>query len=539
MGGVALLVLVIGASTAIVERPPVGRTIASFPRMVAPTAGARLPLGVSTILSADESQEPPEDLRCRWKLDAAGRARPLSLPQDEGPQKDSFSISNCSLNVRFGEIEGIRPGAHLLSLETVLNHDHDGIASTPSRKTVPVTLVAGGFSAVGVAPGVALPGDPNVVLYGEGFDQRTQVRLAGPVYSLESPQKPLCELARRRCPETPLAAAVGPGGTSLRVRLPSSLAPGLYRIAARRGRDFATRWLTVEAVRKIIPPPRIDQHRRALPVYSGQTLQGTLRPRGDPSGVFWDYNLFYFVATAGSVIDVSLSRVETTKPWEHPDELDPELYIVAPDGAVLDDLWNADSGPGFDLNASVTGGRLARAGLHLIIAATTKGGGKYELRFVNHPGPACASRDQFASLVGHEPFSINLKFPFPSVAAMLDPLGRPLGDAPVNFRPVPGEGWRPEFPFEAGIGFVGGAGTRTNFRGLAAVRALLVGDGTVENAPFLPDPVLVATFQGDNPPRSPHARRGLVAAVSYLVRQVDLVTGEISLNPYDFNKTRP
>ena len=43
-----------------------------------------------------------------------------------------------------------------------------------------------------------------------------------------------------------------------------------------------------------------------------------------------------------------------------------------------------------------------------------------------------------------------------------------------------------------------------------------VGDGTVENAPFLPDPVLVATFQGDNPPRSPYARRGLVAAVSYL-----------------------
>ena len=66
-----------------------------------------------------------------------------------------------------------------------------------------------------------------------------------------------------------------------------------------------------------------------------------------------------------------------------------------------------------------------------------------------------------------------------------------------------------------------------------------VGDGTVENAPFLPDPVLVATFQGDNPPRSPYARRGLVAAVSYLVRQVDLVTGEISLDPYDFTKAGP
>jgi hypothetical protein len=268
-------------------------------------------------------------------------------------------------------------------------------------------------------------------------------------------------------------------------------------------------------------------------------LQGTFRARGDPSGVFWDYNLFYFVATAGSVIDVSLSRVDTTKPWTHPDELDPELYVVAPDGAVLNDLWNADSGPGFDLNASLTGARLSRSGLHLIIAATTKGAGRYELRFVNHPGRACAPRDQFASLVGHEPFSINLKFPFPSVAAMLDPLGRPLGDAPVNFRAVPGEGWRPEFPFQAGIGFVGGAGTRTNLRGMAAVRTLLVGDGTVENAPFLPDPVLVATFQGDNPPRSPHARRGLVAALSYLVRQVDLVTGEISLEPYDFTKTGP
>jgi hypothetical protein len=507
--------------------------------MIAPSAGARLPLGVSTILSADESQEPPEDLRCRWKLETATHGKSLSLPQDEGPQKDGFSISNCSLNVRFGEIEGVRPGPHLLSLETVSNHGHEAIASIPSRRTIPVTLVAGSFSAVGVAPGVALPGDPNVVLYGEGFDRRTRVRLDGPVYSLDSPQKPLCELARRTCPGTPLAAAVGPGGTSLRVGLPSSLAPGLYRIAARRDREVATRWLTVEAVRKIIPPSRVGQHHRALPVYSGQTLQGTFLSHGDPSGVFWDYNLFYFVATAGSIIDVSLSRVDTTKPWTHPDELDPELYLVAPDGAVLDDLWNADTGPGFDLNASLTGSRLSKSGLYLIIAATTKGAGRYELRFVNHPGRACGPRDQFASLVGHEPFSINLKFPFPSVAAILDPLGRPLGDAPVNFRGVPGEGWRPEFPFESGIGFVGGAGTRTNFRGVAAVRALLVQDGTVENAPFLPDPVLVAPFQGNDPPRSPYARRGLVGAVNFLIRQVDLVTGEISLDPYAFTKARP
>jgi hypothetical protein len=71
------------------------------------------------------------------------------------------------------------------------------------------------------------------------------------------------------------------------------------------------------------------------------------------------------------------------------------------------------------------------------------------------------------------------------------------------------------------------------------VRALLVSDGTVENAPFPPDPVLVAPAQGDNPARSPHAQRGLVGIASFLIRQVDLLTGEISLEPYEFGKANP
>jgi hypothetical protein len=510
------------------------------PRIVAPSAQARLSLGVSTILTALESQDAsPAGHLCRWSLESVSKTPPLAIPQDAGPRKDGFSTSNCSLNVRFGSIEGAFPGQWRLSLETLSASGKEPPTSSPTRETIPITLVGRGFSALGVAPAVAVPGEPEVTLYGEGFDRQTRVRIDGPVYSLESPQKPLCELTAGRCPRIRLAAGIGELGRTLRFGLPSSLAPGLYRVAASRGSELASRWLTVEPHERTLPPSRGGQRQRALPIYSGQTVRGTFLPHSDPTGVFWDYNLFYFIATAGSVIDLSLSRVDTTKSWLHPDEIDPELYVAAPGGAVLPDLWSADRQPGSDFNAKLTSARLSKSGLHLIVAATTKGAGAYELHFENHPGPACGPRDQYASLVGYEAFSINLKYPFPSVAAMLDPLGRPLGDAPVNFRAVPAEGWRPEFPFEPGIGFPGGAGTRTNLRGFAAVRALLVSDGTVENAPFPPDPVLVAPAQGDNPARSPYAQRGLVGIASFLIRQVDLLTGEISLEPYEFGKANP
>ncbi|HSD71187.1 MAG TPA: hypothetical protein VLE54_00270 [Thermoanaerobaculia bacterium] len=512
---------------------------ASARRIVAPTAGARLSLGVSTILTALESPGAPQaGFRCRWSIESAGQSS-LSIPQDPGPRRDGFSTSNCSRNVRFGEIEGVHPGEWRLSLETLSSSAERAVTAEPERESIPITLVNRSFSAVGVAPAVAIPGEVFMTLYGEGFDRRTRLFLDGPVYSVESPQKPLCELAAGRCPRLRLVGWVGSGGTSFRFGLPSSVTPGLYRVAARRGLEQTTRWLTVEAPRKIVPPPGNAPHHRVLPIYSGQTIRGIFRPRGDSSGVFWDYDLFYFVATAGSVIDISLSRVDTAKSWLHPDEIDPEIYVAAPRGDVLADFWNGDVQPGSDFNARLAAARLSKSGLYLIVAATTKGAGEYELQFHNQPAPACGPRDQFASLVGAEPFSINLKYPFPSIAAMLDPHGRPLGDAPVNFRAVPPEGWRPEFPFEPGVGFVGGAGTRTNLRGLAAVRAFLDSEGTVDNAPFLPDTVLVASEQGENPAPSPHRTRGLVAALSYLVRQVDLLTGEISLEPYQFTKVNP
>jgi hypothetical protein len=42
--------------------------------------------------------------------------------------------------------------------------------------------------------------------------------------------------------------------------------------------------------------------------------------------------------------------VDTSKPWEHPDALDPEIWISSPDGFIPQNLVAFDNQPGVDLN---------------------------------------------------------------------------------------------------------------------------------------------------------------------------------------------
>ncbi len=69
----------------------------------------------------------------------------------------------------------------------------------------------------------------------------------------------------------------------------------------------------------------------------------TFAAGGDTTGTFADYNLYFFFGTAGSVINASLERVDTTMSWEDPASLDPHLEIIAPDGVLYANLLKREN----------------------------------------------------------------------------------------------------------------------------------------------------------------------------------------------------
>ncbi len=117
------------------------------------------------------------------------------------------------------------------------------------------------------------------------------------------------------------------------------------------------KWLKVEEAQKTYPVVPAAQHNLAPRIYAGQTVTGTFAAGGDTTGTFAGYNSYYFFGTAGSVINASLERVDTTKNWENPASLDPQLEVLAPDGVVYANLAKKDNQPGVDYNATITGAR--------------------------------------------------------------------------------------------------------------------------------------------------------------------------------------
>jgi hypothetical protein len=105
----------------------------------------------------------------------------------------------------------------------------------------------------------------------------------------------------------------------------------------------------------------------ARPITSGQTVNGSFAENGDSSGATNDFSLYYFVAAAGSRVSLRLERADTSLPWEHPDSLDPQISLVAPDGFVYENLNRQDVAPATDLNAELTDVVLGQTGMWLIV----------------------------------------------------------------------------------------------------------------------------------------------------------------------------
>ena len=364
------------------------------------------------------------------------------------------------------------------------------ISATFLGFTAPAPLNVVAKTLSGVAPGWVVAGDSTPVIYGSGFQPGSTVTLTGPVYSLTDFQNPLCTVGGN-CPSSTLAAAVDTGGAQAAFAIPADASPGIYHLKVRSaaGVDSTNNlWMGVDVPQRTLAAISADQHNYAKTVYPGQTIIGTLTGNFPLSGIS-DYNYYYFVATAGAHLNVTMQRVDTSVPWENASSLDPQIEVVAPDGFIYQNLQGFDDAPGSDLNASITDAILPQTGMYIIAAETTRGSGQYRLTFNLSAGVPAPAGSRSIALSGSG-FTLPLNRTLTANAIMLDPRGYPVAGADVTFAVEPN-------PDDTGlITFLGGAATQTSInQGLAVKSVQITAAGKVRFRPSFVSPVLAnATF---------------------------------------------
>jgi hypothetical protein len=337
---------------------------------------------------------------------------------------------------------------------------------------------------VGVAPGWVLPGDTTPVIYGSNIQPGSTVTFTGPVHPLSDLATTICTVGVN-CASSALAATVDVGGAYALFAIPPGTAPGIYHLKVRSaaGIDSANnQWIAVDSVqqtRAVVPP---ELHQYATRIYPGQVVTGTLT--GDnPVGDLADYNFYCFVATAGSRVSLTMNRVDTSLPWENPASLDPEIFVIAPDGFVYGNLQGVDNQPGVDYNASITNAILPQTGLYFVRAGTTRGSGQYRLSFnVTAMAPAPVGNRAIAFSGNHNTVPLNTLVNVQSV--MLDSRGWPVAGATYTFTGQNGTG-------DTGTSsFLSGATGQTSLTGGAAASFKMTSQGKTRFKAALDSPLL-------------------------------------------------
>ena len=405
--------------------------------------------------------------------------------QNAGPLNDGFDSTNRVWTPKLAGNVQLGPGHYRLQ-SLVARPSGSCYSQNGWSPLYAFNVTSTGAKVLGLAPGVALPGEPNLVLYASGADATTSVALSGPVYSLFDTtfSSPLCDLSTGTCQMTVLPASFGSGGT-LTFALPT-ISTGYYFAQSRSSagvKSFNGDWLRVDQSAKTNPVVPPAQHNLAYRILPGQTVTGTFAAGGDTTGTTADYNTFYFFGTAGSVLNASVARVDTSLPWEDPASLDPQLEIVAPDGLVYDNLRRVDDQPGVDYNATLTGAVLPQTGLYFIRPETLKGSGDYRLTLSFSSvaaAPAASRAIPFAGNFNTVPVN-NSVMP---VAFVLDPRGYTVSGADVTWAVVPGADDTGTVQFQTP------AAVLSAWDGSTSVTVQLTAQGKVQLAPSLTNPIL-------------------------------------------------
>ncbi len=352
-----------------------------------------------------------------------------------------------------------------------------------------------------LAPGRTLAGSGEVTLYGTNFLPTDTIQLSGPVYSLAAPDVALCDEPAGVCPTVAASESSAPGqsgfggGNRIVFTVPATLTPGYYTVRARSAAGVLSsgaRWLLLADPSPVVSAVAPEKHGLARPITSGQTVTGTFVENGDTSGSTNDFNLFYFVAAAGTRVSVRLERADVSLPWEYPDSLDPQIAFIAPDGFVYENEGRQDVQPTTDLNAEVTNLVLPQTGMWLIAASTTRGHGDYRLSYTMTPPGSVPYDQQIVAFAGRGTMA-RVGTDLRLTLAAMDPRGYLLSGAGVSFNAT--------YP-DASVGAVEwptGRSTFTAVDGLAqqsirtttrgAVNVAVYFDGmTPTSAVFPPDP---------------------------------------------------
>jgi len=173
---------------------------------------------------------------------------------------------------------------------------------------------------------------------------------------------------------------------------------------------------------------------------------------------------------------VVVQRVDTSRPWEHPDSLDPQIEIFAPDGFLPQNLVAWDDQPGVDLNASLNDAVLPLTGLYVIAAETTRGHGEYRLSFSFGSLAPPAEGERVFALSGADQ-TVPVGSAFETVALTLDPRGYPISGATLAYTAQ-------SSPDNLGtVGFVQGAHALTNPDGSSFKDVVFTSAGKAEFGP--------------------------------------------------------
>ena len=383
-----------------------------------------------------------------------------------------------------------------------------GVAAT---RSVTLTASANGSSAMatlevrvapptlfGAAPGVALPGASGITVYGTGLGAATSVLLSGPVYPLGSTTA-TCNIRGAQgpfCPEVVVTATPSSDGKSLEFSLPSNAATGTYLLEARAGSLLSANGVPflVEQAAPAFEAVAPEDHKIAQRIYPGQTVEGILTGTAPncPYGAT-DYNQYFFVATAGSRINVRMERVDTSVPWSDPSSLDPQVEVVAPDGFIYGNLARFNDKPGVDFNATIADAYLPRTGLYVILAETARGSGAYRLSFSFSSLAPAPVEGRVIPVAGNH-VTGHVGDVVTSWAQILDPTGQPLSGASTTFQ-VAAE------PGDSGtVQFTSGASTTSSSIGVAAVRATLASYGRVRFTPVMQQTLVAPAGTVDGAP---------------------------------------
>ena len=177
--------------------------------------------------------------------------------------------------------------------------------------------------------------------------------------------------------------------------------------------------------------------------------------------------------------------MDTSTTWEHPDSLDPQIEVVAPDGFVPQNLVAWDNQPAVDLNASLHDAVLPLTGLYVIAAETTRGHGEYRLSFSFGSLAPPTEGERVFALSGADQ-TVPVGSAFETVALTLDPRGYPISGATLAYAAQ-------SSPDNQGtVGFVGGAHALTNPDGSSFKDVVFSSAGKAEFGP-----AFIATFSSE------------------------------------------